>query len=155
MVPVSSVQARAPRRSTAARIGLVLVAVGNAELGIWGVLAPRSFFRNYPGFGHHWVSALGVYNEHLVRDFAAASLGLSVMLVAAAIWFERRIVLIAGTAFLTATLPHFAYHVTTTESFSTADNAASLGAFVLEMVVVGLAMLTAARGGADDAHDAV
>jgi len=149
MVPVTSASARSSRRSVAARIGLILVAAGNAELGIWGVVAPHSFYRSYPGFGHHWVSALGVYNEHLVRDFAAASLGLSVMLAAAAIWFERRIVLIAGTAFLAATLPHFAYHVTTTESFSTADNTASLGAFVLEMVVVALAMLTAARGGTD------
>jgi len=155
MVPVTSASTRTGRRTTAARIGLLLVAAGNLELGIWGVVAPHSFFRTYPGFGHHWVSALGPYNEHLVRDFAAASLGLSVMLAAAAIWFTPRIVLIAGTAFLTATLPHFAYHVTTTESFSTADNTASLAAFVLEMVVVGLAMLTAARGGADDPPEAV
>jgi hypothetical protein len=155
MVSVSATSTRTSRRAIAARIGLLLVAAGNLELGIWGIVAPHSLFRSYPGFGHHWVSALGPYNEHLLRDFAAASLGLSVMLVAAAIWFERRIVLIAGTAFLAATLPHFAYHVTTTESFSTADNTASLGAFVLEMVVVALAMLTAARGGADDPPDAV
>ena len=55
--------------------------------------------------------------------------------------------LIAGAAFLAATLPHFAYHVTTTESFSTADNIASLGSFVLEMLVVAGAMVVASKKG--------
>jgi ABC-type phosphate transport system permease subunit len=64
-------------------------------------------------------------------------------------------VLVAGASFLAATLPHFLYHVTTTESFSTADNAASLGAFVLEMVVVALAMAAAGKGAPDDTPRAV
>jgi ABC-type phosphate transport system permease subunit len=54
-------------------------------------------------------------------------------------------VLAAGLAVLAATLPHLAYHLTTTGSFDTADNIASLGAFVLEMILVVLAMLTANR----------
>ena len=130
-------------RVAAARVGLVLVAVAQAEIGIWGLVAPRSFFENYPGAGHHWVSELGVYNQHLVRDFAAAELGFAVLLLGAAIWFGRTVVLIAGTAFLTATIPHFAYHLTTTGSFSTADDVASLGGFVLEIAVVAGAMLIA------------
>jgi hypothetical protein len=144
--------ARAGRRTLAARIGLVLVAAANLEIGIWGIAAPHSFFRSFPGFGHHWVAELGTYNEHLVRDFAGTSFGFGVLLVLVAIWFTPRVVLIAGTAFLAATLPHFAYHVTTTESFSTADNVASLGAFVLEMVVVAAAMLTVRHRASDDPH---
>jgi hypothetical protein len=124
-------------------VGLVLVAVAQAEIGIWGLVAPRSFFENYPGAGHHWVSELGVYNQHLVRDFAAAELGFAVLLLGAAIWFGRTVVLIAGTAFLTATIPHFAYHLTTTGSFSTADDVASLGGFVIEIAVVAGAMVIA------------
>ena len=130
-------------RVAAARVGLVLVAVAQAEIGIWGLVAPRSFFENYPGAGHHWVSELGVYNQHLVRDFAAAELGFAVLLLGAAIWFGRTVVLIAGTAFLTATIPHFAYHLTTTGSFSTADDVASLGGFVIEIAVVAGAMVIA------------
>ena len=53
--------------------------------------------------------------------------------------------LVAGAAFLAATLPHFIYHLTTTGSFSTADNVASLGSFVLELVLVVVAMTAAAR----------
>jgi hypothetical protein len=155
MVPVQRARVDAGNAVRAARIGLVLVALGNAEVGVWGIVAPHSFYRSYPGFGHHWVSPLGPYNEHLVRDFAAASLGFGVLLAAAALVFGRRLVLVAGVAFLTATVPHFAYHVTTTESFSTADNAASLGAFVLEMVVVALAMAAAWKGAPDDTPRAV
>lgn len=128
-----------------ARAGLALVAAAQAEIGIWGLVAPHSFFADFPGAGHHWVAALGAYNEHLVRDFAASELGFALLLAAAAVWFERRLVLIAGSVFVIATLPHLAYHLTTTGSFSTADNVGSLGGFVLELIVVGLAMGTAAR----------
>jgi hypothetical protein len=91
------------------------------------------------------VSELGTYNEHLVRDYAAAELGFAVLLLAAAIWFGRRLALVAGSAFLAATLPHFVYHLTTTDRLSSTDNVASLGSFALEIVIVAAAMLAAAR----------
>jgi hypothetical protein len=155
MVPMPRARTEPGSALVAARAGLALVALANAEVGVWGIAAPHSFFRSFPGFGHHWVSALGPYNEHLLRDYAAASLGLGVLLLAAALIFSRRLVLVAGASFLAATLPHFLYHVTPTESFSTADNAASLGAFVLEMVVVALAMAAAGKGAPDDTPRAV
>jgi hypothetical protein len=125
----------------AARVGLALVAAAQAEIGIWALAGPHNFFLTFPGLGHHWVAPLGVYNEHLVRDYAAAELGFAVLLAGAAIWFERRLVLLAGAAFLAATLPHFAYHLTTTDHLSATDNTASLGAFLLELIVVVLAMV--------------
>jgi hypothetical protein len=128
-----------------ARLALALVAAAQAEIGVWGIAAPHSFYFTYPGFGHHWVAALGGYNEHLVRDFAGAELGFAVLLLCAAIWFERRLVLVAGAAFLAATLPHFAYHLTTTGAFDTQDNAASLSGFVVEMVLVAAAMVAVTR----------
>jgi hypothetical protein len=137
--------AGASRRVLAARALLALVAVGNGEVGIWGIAAPRSFYDSYPGFGRHWVSVLGPYNEHLVRDFTAADLGLAVLLAIAAWWWGRRLVLAAGAAFLAATVPHFAYHLTTTESLRTVDNALSLGAFALEIAVVTVAMVVATQ----------
>ena len=125
----------------AARAGLALVAAAQAELAIWGLAGPHSFFTAFPGFGHHWVAPLGAYNEHLVRDYAAAELGFAVLLGCAAVWFERRLVLVAGAAFLAATLPHFAYHLTTTDHLSATDNAASLGSFALEIAIVAGAMV--------------
>jgi hypothetical protein len=138
---------------TLARLGLALAGAAQGEIAIWGLVAPRSFFGHYPGSGHHWVSALGSYNEHLVRDFAAAELGFAVLLVGAAVFFERRLVLVAGTAFLAATLPHFAYHLTTTGSFSTVDNVASLGGFAVELVVVALALRVAVSAERQPAPD--
>jgi hypothetical protein len=134
------------------RAALALVAAAQAEVAVWGLVAPRSFYGHYPGAGHRWVAALGPFNEHLVRDYAATELGFTVLLLAAAIRFERRLVLTAGTAFLAATIPHFVYHLTTTSSFSTADNVASLGGFVLEIALVAGAMLKP-KGAPDVAPD--
>jgi hypothetical protein len=128
-----------------ARVALLVAAVAQAEIGIWGLIAPHSLFTTYPGLGHHWVSALGPYNEHLLRDYAAAELGFAVLLAAAAISFERRLVLVAAVAFLAATLPHLAYHLTTTDSFSSGDNVGSLGGFAVELVLVSGAALIAWR----------
>ena len=126
---------------TVARTALALVAGAQAEIGVWGLSAPHSFFSTFPGFGRHWVAPLGIYNEHLIRDYAAAELGFAVLLACAAIWFERRLVLVAGAAFLVATLPHFAYHLTTTDHLSAADNTVSLGLFLLELLVIVWAMV--------------
>jgi hypothetical protein len=130
---------------SAARIALALVAAAQAEIGVWGLTAPHSFYTTFPGFGHHWVAPLGVYNEHLLRDYAAAELGFAVLLACAAIWFERRLVLVAGAAFLAATLPHFIYHLTTTDHLSATDNTISLGSFLLELIVVCLAMVAVTK----------
>jgi len=128
------------------RGALVVVGVAQAYTGVWGLLAPKSFFDDFPGAGHHWVAALGTYNQHLVRDYAAAELGLAVLLLAAAIWFTPHVVLIAGGSFLAATVPHFLYHLTTTGSFTSVDNEASLGSFGVEIVLVALAMFTVTYG---------
>jgi hypothetical protein len=137
------------RYASPARAGLGLVAAAQAEVAIWALIAPGSFFGDFPGAGRHWVSALGPYNEHLVRDYAAAELGFAVLLAAAAWFFGPRLVLVAGWSFMAATLPHFAYHLTTTGSFSTIDNVASLVAFVLELALVTVAMLVVSRAPAE------
>jgi hypothetical protein len=124
---------------------LGLVAAAQAEVGIWGEFAPHSFYRDFPGFGRHWVSPLGAYDEHLLRDYASAELGLAVLLACAAIWFTRRVVLIAGAAFLAGTLPHFIFHLTTTDKLPAIDNALSLGGFAVEMALVAAAMAIVLR----------
>jgi hypothetical protein len=137
--------AAAGRARLLARGALMLTAALQGEIGVWGLIAPHSFFTTYPGLGHHWVSALGRYDEHLLRDYAGAELGFAVLLAAGAVWFERRLVIVAGAAFLAATLPHFAYHLTTTDHLSTADNLGSLGGFAIELVLVSSTALLAWR----------
>ncbi len=119
------------------RGGLALLAFPNAVIAAWGLTSPRSFYDSFPGAGRHWVSALPPYNEHLLRDFAAASLAIVIFLVGAAIVLERRTIQIALVAFLAYSIPHFAYHLTTTEHYSSGDNVASLGGFVVTIALAG------------------
>jgi hypothetical protein len=128
------------------RAGLAVVGLAQAEVGIWGELSPRGFYDTFPGiFGQHWVAMLGTYNEHLTRDYAAAELGFAALLFLAATWFDRRVVLAAGIAFLFATVPHFLYHALNTSMMSTSANILSLGSFVLEIVVVAAVMFSVER----------
>jgi hypothetical protein len=117
------------------RAGLIVLAFPSAVIAIWGLISPRGFYDSFPGAGRHWVSALPPYNEHLLRDFAAASLAIVVFLVGAAIVLERRTIQIALIAFLAYSFAHLGYHLTTTDHYSTGDNLGSLGGFVATLVI--------------------
>ena len=80
------------------RAGLIVLAVMQGLVGVWALLGPESFYADFPGAGHAWVALLPEYNEHLTRDVGALSLALTVVLVAAAWWPERRLVRIALVA---------------------------------------------------------
>ena len=117
------------------RTGLVLLAIPSAVIAAWSLTSPHGFYRDFPGLGRHWVSALPPYNEHLLRDFGAANVTIALVLLGAALFCERRLVQVAVVAFFLGSLPHFIYHLTTTDHYSTSDNIWSLGAFVVELVI--------------------
>ena len=102
---------------TVLRAGLVALTVAPAWIGAWATAAPHSFYGNFPAAGRHWVAGLPPYNEHLVRDYASASLGFLVLLVFAAVVLERRLVQGALLAYAIAGIPHLAYHVATIDHF--------------------------------------
>ena len=66
-------------RDWVVRVVLVVWAAASVQLGIWATFAPRSFYEKFPGFGHHWVSMAGPYDEHLVRDVGGLYLALLIM----------------------------------------------------------------------------
>jgi hypothetical protein len=117
------------------RFGLLYVAVTAGVVAVWILIAPKGFYDDFPGLGSHWVSVLPPYNEHLERDYGAAGLGLAVLAVLAALWMERRLVQAAAISLFVAAVPHFAYHVTTTDRNSTGDNIASLSGLALEILL--------------------
>jgi hypothetical protein len=129
-------------RATLVALGAPLLA-----LGPWAVLAPQSWFDDFPGLGMHWVSAIGPYNEHLASDVGAFFLAIGGLLVFAAVVLDRRLVQGALGALVVYSVPHLAYHLTELGAYSTRDivlNMITLGA----LVVVPLLMLALTRDSA-------
>jgi hypothetical protein len=80
---VSSDRDSRPVRRGLLRGGLLLLAATPLFGGIWALILPRSFYVDFPLPGSDWVSTLGPYNEHLIRDYGALNLALTILLVAA------------------------------------------------------------------------
>ena len=123
------------RYRTPIRALLIYEAVTIGVVSAWILIAPRGFYDDFPVGSSAWVSALPPFNEHLIRDFGGAGLGLAVLAALAALWMERRLVQAAAIAIFAGSLPHTIYHFTTTESYSTGDNVASLGGLVIQTLI--------------------
>jgi hypothetical protein len=86
------------------RPGLALLAALEILLGLWTLLFPASFYSGVPT-----VDATPPFSEHLFRDFGGATLGLAVVLTAAAVWMERRLVVTALLAYVAFAAPHLVF----------------------------------------------
>lgn len=91
---------------TIVRLGLVVLAGIQLSTGLWMQFFPTSFYRDFPT-----VDLTPPFSEHLMRDFGGASLGLAVVIGAAALWMERRLVIIAVVAYLVYSVPHLVFHL--------------------------------------------
>jgi hypothetical protein len=114
------------------RGGLALLALVELVLGGWTLLFPQSFYRDVPT-----VDLTPPYSEHLFRDFGGATLGLALVLAAAAIWMELRWVVVALLAYLAFAAPHLAFHL------GHLHGATALEAGVLTALLVGSLVLPA------------
>ncbi len=124
-----------PRHQTWLRIGLLLLAATTLNGSLWALPFPRSFYDYFPLPGRDWVSTLGPYDEHLVRDYGALNLALGILLVATAIFLQRPLTQVALGAWLGYALPHFVYHTTLTDHFSPFDNVGQLGSLGLQVLL--------------------
>lgn len=89
---------------TVLRGGLTFLAATQIAVGFWALLFPQSFF-DIP-----WVGMRMHYNEHLMRDYGAMSLAMSVVLVAAVVFARRQLICIALTTYLVFAVSHFVIH---------------------------------------------
>ena len=129
------------------RIGLLIVAVTPLASGLWALLFPRAFYDDFPLPGSGWVSTLGPYNEHLVRDYGALNMAMAVLLLAAGVFLERRLAQAALVTWLVFEVPHFVFHVGQTHLFSAGSNLAQLGGLAL-LIVLPLILLFLPRAAA-------
>jgi len=130
------------------RLGLAVLAVQGALLGVWAGFAPRSFYDDFPGLGRNWVSVDGPYNEHLVRDVGWLNLALTVITVWAAVSLARSLVLAVLVGWLVADLPHLVYHATHLDALSTGDSTAEILSLALGPAIAAVLLVVVARGDA-------
>src|SRR5690242_357812 len=105
---------------TEVRAGLIALAVPVIVVGGWALLAPHSFYSDFPVHSAHWISGLGPYQEHLVRDFGSLYLALGLLFVFAAVVLDRLLVGAVLAASLVFQVPHIIFHALNTSPFSTA-----------------------------------
>jgi hypothetical protein len=127
------------------RGGLLFLAVIPLSGGLWALLVPRAFYEDFPLPGRDWVSTLGPYNEHLIRDYGALNLALAVLLVAAAVLLERHFVQVALLTWLVFATPHFVFHLGQTHHFSASSNAEQLGGLGLVVLLPVVLLFFAGR----------
>ena len=84
---------------------MVLAAV-EILLGGWTLLFPASFYAEVPT-----VDLTPPFSEHLFRDFGGATLGLAIVLGAAAVTLEKLLVRVALCAYLAFSVPHLVFHL--------------------------------------------
>ena len=131
------------------RLGLAGLGLVQLTNGLYALLAPRSFYEDFPA-GRGWVEAIPGYNPHLLADVGGLFIATGVLMLLAAVWLERRVVLAALVTWLLFAVPHTAYHLANLGPYDAADavgNAVSLSLTVLIPVAL-LALLARPPRGA-------
>ena len=131
---------------------LLLLAASTLGGSMWALPFPRSFYEDFPAPGWGWVSTLGPYNEHLVRDYGAMNLALGVLLSSAAISLERRLTQVALLTYLAFATPHFLFHATQIHHLSLFHNALQLSTLGL-LVLLPAALLALTRKNPESMHN--
>ena len=112
------------------RPGLALLATIQWLLGCWTLRFPAHFYAAVPT-----VDLTPPYNEHLFRDFGGATLGLAVVLTSAAVWLDKRLVVVSLLSYLAFAVPHLVFHL------GHLHGAGPLAAAGLVVVLVGAVLL--------------
>ena len=121
-----------------------LLALTAALVGGWAEFAPLSFYRSFPLAGHPWISSLGPYNEHLIRDVGSLYLALLVFTGWAAIRPHVDTLRLAGAAWLAFSLPHLVFHLLHLDELGTEDKIGNIVSLALN-VVLALVLIAPSR----------
>ncbi len=100
---------------------VAVLALSAALVGGWAQFAPHEFYTSFPLPGHHWVSPLGPYDEHLVRDVGGMYLGLLVISLWALVRPHGETFALVGSGWLAFSIPHLVYHLGHLDMFGTTD----------------------------------
>ncbi|GAB2641754.1 hypothetical protein [Kribbella swartbergensis] len=118
---------------------LMVFAAYELILGVWLTFFPASFYQ-LPTVD--WTPP---YSEHLFRDFGGATLGVAVVLVAAAIRFDRFLTVVALSAYLAFAVPHLYFHLGHLEGDSPGWSAVVAVVTTLSVLVPASALVAARK----------
>lgn len=140
--------------TTLIRVIAGLLALVELIIGAWNQFWPEHFSENVPT-----VELTPPFSEHYARDFGGATLGIAVVLVAAAIAPRGVLVTVAGLAYTVFAVPHFVFHASHLEHATTAEAAfliiANGATAALGVLLVVLGVLRMGRERARLRHPAV
>jgi hypothetical protein len=128
------------RARTWLRAGLVLLALLDGIQGAWAYLAPRSFYDDV-----YTVSMYRPFSEHFVSDFGGLQLAMTVVVGGAAIWLDRRLTVVALSAFLVYAVTHLIFHLTHLMGMTGAALAANTAGLGVVAVIPVALLIVAAR----------
>ena len=128
--------------TVARRICLALLALYGAYSGVWGYLAPDSWYQDFPGLGLHWVTPFGPYNEHFVKDINAMFLGAAVLAVVALVRLgSARLTYLAAATWTTFNVLHLAFHLRHLDMLGPADRVAGTVSLGVVLMVSALLLI--------------
>lgn len=121
------------------RYVLVVFAAYQVVLGLALTFFPAEFYK-LPTVD--WTPP---YSEHLFRDFGGATLGLAIVLIAAAVRFDRLLTVVALLAYLAFAVPHLFFHLGHLEGDSPGWSAVLTAVTTLSVLVPSSALVAARR----------
>ncbi len=116
---------------------VILVALGVVQLtnGLYALFNPTGFYDDFP-LGRSWVAAYPDYSEHLVTDVGGLFIATGVLMLFAAAWLSRRMVLAATVSWLCASVPHTIFHAVHLGDLSgTGDRVAEISSLLATVVL--------------------
>ena len=132
-------------RPSVARFLVVCLTMPSLVTGAWAAFWPAAFYGDFPGGGREWVSADGPFNEHMTRDFGAATVAVAVVGLVA-LWRPTRELLIAlALGHLALGCVHLTYHLRTHHILDPIDATLGVGFIVAGIVLAGLLRWVAPR----------
>ena len=122
------------------RAVLIAFAALQLVLGVWLTLVPKTFYDHVPTVD--WTPP---YSDHLFHDFGTASLGIGIVLAAAAIRLDRYLAVVALLAYLAYAVPHLFFHLGHLETDQPGWSVALAVALALSALIPASALVAARR----------
>ena len=118
------------------RIALGVLLLVGLVAGLWALLAPRSFYDDFPTSSMHWVATDGPFNRHLISDVGSMYLALAALTVAALA--RPALARLAGVVWLVFSVPHWIYHSAHLGIYGTRDQVLNEVALIAVVLLAAL-----------------